>query len=301
MVNARREYRLFIALAGRTNVGKSTLMNRILGKKVAIVSDKPQTTRNKILGVLTREDAQLVFLDTPGIHKPRHKLGERLVKVAQGAFKEVDAIFLLVEALEPPGPGDRYVAEQLAGLSTPVILVLNKIDLIKRDDLLPAIEAYNAIGKFAEVVPVSALTGENTGRLVEVAAGCLPPGPRYYPDEMITDRPESFIMSELIREKVLLLTSQEVPHSVAVMVEELVERPNDVLAVRAVIYTEKESQKGILIGKGGQTLKKIGQLAREEMEALFGTKVFLELWVKVKSDWRKKEAYLKNFGYRAKE
>lgn len=291
----------FIALAGRTNVGKSTLMNRILGKKVAIVSDKPQTTRNKILGVLTREDAQLVFLDTPGIHKPRHKLGERLVKVAQGAFKEVDAILFLVEALEPPGPGDRYVAEQLAGLSTPVILVLNKIDLIKRDDLLPAIEAYNAIGKFAEVVPVSALTGENTGRLVEVAAGCLPPGPRYYPDEMITDRPESFIMSELIREKVLLLTSQEVPHSVAVMVEELVERPNDVLAVRAVIYTEKESQKGILIGKGGQTLKKIGQLAREEMEALFGTKVFLELWVKVKSDWRKKEAYLKNFGYRAKE
>lgn len=291
----------FIALAGRTNVGKSTLMNRILGQKVAIVSDKPQTTRNKILGVLTRQDAQLVFIDTPGIHKPRHKLGERLIQVALGTLKEVDAVLFLVEAGEPPGPGDRYVANRLAGLITPVILVLNKIDLIRRDDLLPAIEAYNAIGKFAEVVPVSARTGENTGRLVDVAAGCLPPGPRFYPDGMLTDRPESFIMAELIREKVLLLTSQEVPHSVAVVVEELLERPNDVLAVRAVIYTEKESQKGILIGKGGQTLKNIGRLAREEIEALLGTKIYLELWVKVKSDWRKKEAYLENFGYRAKE
>lgn len=288
----------FAAIVGRTNVGKSTLLNRMLGRKLAIMSDKPQTTRNKILGVFTQEDFQLVFLDTPGFHKPKHELGEHLVQVALGALKEVDLALFLVEADQPPGIGDKYIVRRMAGLKTPVLLVINKIDLVRREELLPIVEAYNALYPFAEVVPVSALTGDNVDHLLDVIVGYLQPGPQYYPAEMITDRPEAFIMSELIREKVLLLTSQEVPHSVAVVIEDLEERANGVVAVRAVIYTEKDSQKGILIGKGGQMLKNIGRLAREEMEALFGSRFFLEMWVKVKADWRQKKSHLANFGYR---
>ncbi|BAF59076.1 MAG: GTPase Era [Pelotomaculum sp.] len=291
----------FVAIIGRTNVGKSTLLNSLLGRKVAIMSEKPQTTRNKILCVLTREDAQVVFLDTPGFHKPKHKLGEHLVQVALRTLKEVDLVLFLVEAGQPPGPGDHYVIKQFAGLKTPVLLVINKIDLVRREELLPLIEQYSGLFGFAEIVPVSALTGENLPRLLEVVVRYLPAGPKYYPEDVITDRPESFIMAELIREKVLHLTSQEVPHSVAVVVEELKERPNNVVAVRAVIYTEKESQKGILIGKGGQMLKKIGQMAREEMEVLLGSKIYLELWVKVRPDWRNKEGQLRNLGYRMEE
>ncbi|MCL6639114.1 MAG: GTPase Era [Firmicutes bacterium] len=291
----------FIAIIGRTNVGKSTLLNRIMGRKIAIMSDKPQTTRNKILGVLTREHFQAVFLDTPGVHKPKHELGERLVKTALGTLREVDLVLFLVEADHPPGTGDRFIAGRMEGLRTPVLLVINKIDLIKRDELLERIEAYSSLYPFAGVVPVSALKGENVERLVEVIVSHLEPGPQYYPSDMVTDKPEAFVMSELIREKVLLLTSQEVPHSVAVVIEELEERPGDVVLVRAVIYTEKESQKGILIGKGGQMLKTIGKLAREEIEALFGSRIYLELWVKVKPGWRKNKAYLASFGYKGED
>jgi len=291
----------FVSIVGRTNVGKSTLMNKLVGRKVAIMSDKPQTTRNKILCVLTRDDVQIVFLDTPGFHKPRHRLGEHLVQVALKTMREVDAVLFLVEADRPPGPGDSFIIRQFAGLTTPVLLVINKIDLVKRDELLPVIEQYSRLYEFSEIIPMSAFTGENLPRLLDVLVGYLPAGPKYYPEEMVTDRPESFIMAELIREKVLHLTSQEVPHSVAVVIEELEERPNDVVAVRAVIYTERESQKGILIGKGGQMLKKIGQLAREEMGSLLGSRVYLELWVKVRPDWRNKEAQLRNLGYREEE
>ncbi len=288
----------FVTVVGRTNVGKSTLLNRLVGRKAVIVSDKPQTTRNKVLCVLTRDDAQIIFLDTPGFHKPRHRLGEHLVRIALKTLKEVDAVLFLVEAGGPPGPGDRFAVKQFAGLTTPVLLVVNKIDLVSKNELLPLIEQYRKLYHFSEVVPVSALTGENISTLLEVVAGYLPCGPKYYPDGMVTDRPESFIMAELVREKVLHFTSQEIPHSVAVVIEELERRPGNLVAVRAVIYTERESQKGILIGKGGQLQKKIGRLAREEMEKLLGSKIFLELWVKVRADWRNKETQLKNFVYR---
>lgn len=287
----------FAALIGRTNVGKSTLLNSLFGRKVTITSEKVQTTRNKILCVLTKEEYQIIFLDTPGVHKPQHKLGERLVQVALQALNEVDIVLFLVEANHPPGPGDNYLIRQFAGLSTKVVLVINKIDLVKREELLPLIDQFARLYDFLEIIPVSALTGENTGHLLEVVAGCLPAGPKYYPDDMITDRPEEFIIAELIREKVLYHTSQEVPHAVAVVIEEMQERPNQVLAIHAMIYTERESQKGILIGKGGQMLKKIGSEARADIEKLLGWKVFLELRVKTNRDWRNKKAQLKSLGY----
>lgn len=285
----------FVAIVGRTNVGKSTLLNRMLGQKVAIMSDKPQTTRHKIQAVLTGPDYQVVFIDTPGVHKPKHRLGEHMVKVALGTLKEVDLVMLMVEAAMP-GPGDRYMMEQVKQVPGPVLLVINKIDLVDKQSLLNIIDAFRQLHHFAEVVPVSALTGENVPLLPEVIKSYLPEGPKYYPDDMVVDRPERFIMSEIIREKVLHLTSQEVPHSVAVVIEEIEERPNGLLAVNAVIYTERESQKGILIGKGGQMLKQVGRLAREEIETLLGSRIYLELWVKVKKDWRNRENYMKNFG-----
>ncbi|MDD2554715.1 MAG: GTPase Era [Desulfotomaculaceae bacterium] len=291
----------FVTLFGRTNVGKSSLLNKIAGRKVAIMSDKPQTTRNKILFVFNREGSQVIFMDTPGIHKPKHRLGEQLVQVALQTLHEVDAILFLVEAGQPPGPGDNFIMRKFQGLKTPVLLVINKIDLVKREELLPLIEQYSKLYGFSEIIPVSALTGENLSSLLETLENYLPPGPKYYPDDMVTDRPETFIMAELVREKVLQLTSQEIPHSVAVVIEELEKRPNDVIAVRAVIYTERESQKGILIGKGGHVLKKVGQMAREELEGLLGSKIFLTLWVKVKPGWRNKEDQLWNFGYRGEE
>jgi len=287
----------FAALVGRTNVGKSTLLNKLIGRKVTIMSEKVQTTRNRILCVLTQEEYQIIFLDTPGIHKPKHKLGEHLVQVALNTLNEVDIVLFLVEANQQPGPGDNYLIRQFEDLSTPVMLVINKIDLVKREVLLPLIERYSQLYNFSEIIPVSALSGENTGRLLEVIKSYLPAGPKYYPDDMVTDRPEKFILAELIREKVLSHTEQEVPHSVAVVIEEIQERPNNVMAVRAVIYTERETQKGILIGKGGQMLKKIGSLARADMEKLLGSKVFLEIRVKTRPDWRNKEAQLKNLGY----
>ncbi len=302
MLNTPEGYRSgFVALVGRPNVGKSTLLNKLVGQKVAIMSDKPQTTRHKIHSVLSRNDAQIVFLDTPGIHKPRHKLGEYMVDVALGALKEVDVVLFLVEATGLPGSGDRYIAEQLQGIQTPVFLMINKIDLVKKEAVLGLINSYKDLLPFAEVIPVSALAGENVDRLIDTIIRYLPEGPRYYPADMVTDRPERFIMAEIIREKVLQLTSEEVPHSVAVVVEQIQERNNGVVAVNAVIYTERDSQKAILIGKGGSMLKEVGRRAREEIENLLGSKVYLELWVKVKKDWRNKMADLRNFGFMEEE
>lgn len=291
----------FVALVGRPNVGKSTLLNKLVGQKVAIMSDKPQTTRHKIHSVLSRNEAQIVFLDTPGIHKPRHKLGEHLVDVALGALKEVDVVLFLVEATGPPGTGDQYIAEQLKNINTPVFLLLNKIDLVKKTELLELINGYKDLVPFAEVVPVSALAGENVDRLIETVIKYLPEGPQYYPADMITDRPERFIMGEIIREKVLHLTSEEIPHSVAVVVENIEQRNSGTIALSAVIYTERDSQKAIIIGKGGSMLKEVGKRARQEIENLLGSKVYLELWVKVKKDWRNKMADLKNFGFSEQE
>jgi len=291
----------FAAIVGRPNVGKSTLLNKVVGQKIAIMSDKPQTTRNKIRSVLTREDAQVVFIDTPGIHKPQHKLGELMVEAARSAFNEVDVILFVVEATSPPGGGDRFIMEQLRGVKTPVFLVINKMDLVEKDALLPLIAQFRAELDFAEVIPVSAATGENVDRMLDVLVQRLPEGPQYYPGDMITDQPERFVMAELVREKVLHLTREEIPHAIAVEVEEVRERGKDTVFVKANIYVERDSQKGIIVGKGGQMLKKIGQLARADIENLLGSKVFLDLWVKVKKDWRNRENFLRNFGFRDEE
>jgi GTP-binding protein Era len=292
----------FVALIGRPNVGKSTLMNHIVGHKVAIMSDKPQTTRNKIRGIYTDEKGQIIFLDTPGIHKPHSKLGEFLVRTAQNALEEVDLVLFLVDAVEGLGPGDRFIIENLKEMKTPVFLVVNKIDQVHPDDLLPLIDKYRQLYSFAEVVPISALMGNNTRTLVDLILRYLPEGPQYYPSDLVTDHPERFIVGELIREKVLELTREEVPHSVAVVVEEMKKREGkDLVDVYATIFTERPSQKGILIGKGGRMLKEVGRRAREEIERLLGTRIFLELWVKVKKDWRNEELLLRQFGYRDEE
>ncbi|HAA89199.1 MAG TPA: GTPase Era, partial [Peptococcaceae bacterium] len=276
----------FVSIVGRPNVGKSTLLNHFVGKKVAIISDKPQTTRNRILGVLTTDEAQVIFLDTPGIHKPRHKLGEYMVRVAEKTLEEVDLILYVIDSSLPPGAGEEYILDHLQRVKTPVVLVPNKIDLVKKHELLPLIDWFASRYDFAAVVPVSALTGENTDELKKVIIDHLPEGPLYYPPDMVTDQPERFIAGEIIREKVLHLTREEVPHSVAVLVEEMKLRPNQVLYIAATIYVERDSQKGILIGRRGQMLKEIGKRAREELELIFGNQVYLDLWVKVKKDWR---------------
>ncbi|MDA8211215.1 MAG: GTPase Era [Clostridia bacterium] len=287
----------FAAIIGRPNVGKSTLLNHLVGQKVAIMSDKPQTTRNKIRCVLTREDAQVVFIDTPGIHKPKHRLGEIMVESAISALREVDIILFLVEATSPPGPGDRFIIENLKQVKTPVYLVINKVDLVAKEELFPLIARYQGEMNFAEIIPLSALQGDNTSRLVELLVKNLPEGPQYYPEDMVTDHPERFVVAELIREKVLHLTNEEIPHAIAVDIEEMKERENGKVYILATIYVERESQKGILVGKGGAMSKKIGQLARSDIENLLGSKVFLELWVKVKKDWRNREGVLRSFGY----
>ncbi len=288
----------FVAIVGRPNVGKSTLLNQAIGQKIAIMSDKPQTTRNKIHGVYTTEDAQIVFLDTPGIHKPFSKLGDYMVKAAESALDEVDVVLFMTDASEKLGGGDRYIIERLRRTETPVFLVLNKIDKVHPDDLLPVIDTYKALHHFAEIVPVSALLGNNVSTLLEQVIRYLPEGPMYYPADQVTDHPEQFVCAELIREKILWLTREEVPHSVAVEIESMSRGDNGVVRIGAIIYVERDSQKGILIGKNGSMLKEIGRQAREEMERLLGSKIFLELWVKVKKDWRNREAILKSLGYR---
>ncbi|MDD2361318.1 MAG: GTPase Era [Syntrophaceticus schinkii] len=287
----------FACIIGRPNVGKSTLLNQFMGRKVAIVSDKPQTTRNRILGILTTEDAQAVFIDTPGIHKPRHKLGAYMTRLAQETLEEVDLVIYVVDASVPPGTGEEYILEQLQEVSTPVLLVLNKIDLIKKQELLPLIDWFSKRYDFQNIVPVSALTAENLDKLRELIAANLKESPFFYPAEMVTDQPEKFVAAEIIREKVLHLTREEVPHAVAVVIEEMKERENGLFYINAVVYVERDSQKGIIIGRGGRMLKEIGQLARQELQAILGNKVYLDLWVKVKKDWRDDEAVLRSFGY----
>ena len=288
----------FVAIVGRPNVGKSTFMNYVLGQKIAIMSDKAQTTRNKIQGVYTKEDAQIVFLDTPGIHKPKHELGEFMVKSAYSALKEVDAVLFMVNVSEKRGPGDDFIIEKLKGIKTPIFLVLNKIDLVTPEVLLERVESYKDALDFAGVFPISVLQGNNVNELMEGLINALPEGPQYYPADQITDHPEYFVVSELIREKILQLTQEEIPHSVAVTVDKMQKNEFDKVHVYANIIVERKSQKGIIIGKGGRLLKEIGTRARHDIQQLLGNKVYLELWVKVEKDWRKRKSNLQEYGYR---
>ena len=288
----------FVAIVGRPNVGKSTFMNYVLGQKIAIMSDTAQTTRNKIQGVYTKDDAQIVFLDTPGIHKPKHELGEFMVKSAYSALKEVDAVLFMVNVSEKRGPGDDFIIEKLKGIKTPIFLVLNKIDLVTPEVLLERVESYKDALDFAGVFPISVLQGNNVNELMEGLINALPEGPQYYPADQITDHPEYFVVSELIREKILQLTQEEIPHSVAVTVDKMQKDEFDKVHVYANIIVERKSQKGIIIGKGGRLLKEIGTRARRDIQQLLGNKVYLELWVKVEKDWRKRKSNLQEYGYR---
>ena len=291
----------FVALVGRPNVGKSTLMNQLIGEKIAIMSPKPQTTRNKIQSILTKEDFQVVFIDTPGIHKPKHKLGSYMVKAAETALNEVDAVLMLVEPGERGAEADRFVLERLAGVKTPVILVLNKIDTVEKSHILTMTDEYRSLYPFREIVPVSAKDGENCDTLLSVIQSYLPEGPQYFPADMITDQPERQIASEIIREKALQLLEDEIPHGIAVEITSMKKREGkDLVDVEATIFCERESHKGIIIGKGGSMLKKIGTRARMDIAALLGSPIHLQLWVKVKKDWRDSDFLLKNFGYDAK-
>lgn len=288
----------FVTIIGRPNVGKSTLLNAILGQKIAIMSDKPQTTRNRIQGFYTTEEVQIIFLDTPGIHKPQHKLGEYMVNAAVRTLSEVDIILYLVDAGELFGRGEEYIIERLKNVSTPVFLVINKTDLITEEKLLPMIAKYKEKFPFKEIIPISALTNKNVDLLLKILQDYMPEGPQYYPEDMVTDQPERAIIAELIREKVLLLTRDEIPHAIAIEITTVHEREEGGLVdVDAVIYVERDSQKGIVIGKQGQMLKEIGRLARIDAEALLGSKIFMQLWVKVKKDWRNQDIALRNFGY----
>jgi len=284
----------FIAIIGRPNVGKSTLMNCLLGEKISIISDKPQTTRNRIRGILTLPDAQLVFLDTPGIHKPLHKMNEIMVKTALGTYGEVDVIMLLVEATERPGAGDKFIIETLSKIKTPVFLVINKVDLIAKERLLPLMQELSGLYPFAEIIPVSALK-QDLGGLLDALLKRLPKGPKYFPDDQLTDQPERFVVTEIIREKIFELTKEEIPYSTAVVIEQMKEEPN-LTSIHAMIYVERDSQKGIVIGKNGALLKEIGTRARLDAEKLLGVKVFLQLWVKVKKGWRDDDHMLRNVG-----
>lgn len=297
-IESKKHYSGFAAIVGRPNVGKSTLTNHLIGEKIAIMSDRPQTTRNKIMCIMNTDNAQIMFLDTPGIHKPHHKLGEYMVRTAESTLKEVDVILFVVDASEKRGAGEEYITELLQKVKTPVILVVNKIDKLQdKDKLFRIIDSYSKTYDFAAIVPVSALEDEEFPGLVAEITKHLPEGPAYFPDDMITDQPERVIAAEMIREKILLLTRDEIPHSIAVEVEEFKERDNDDVYIRATIFVERDSQKGIVIGAKGSLLKKIGQQARADMEGLLGCKVFLDLWVKVKADWRNKDKALKQFGY----
>lgn len=287
----------FVSIIGRPNVGKSSLLNYILKQKIAISSDKPQTTRQKILGLYTTEEMQIVFTDTPGIHKPKHKLGEYMVGEATAAMEDVDVILYLIDGTSTFGSGEQFIINQIKDRHCPVFLLINKIDMLSTEDILPMIDLYKDKMNFQEIIPISAVAGTNVDRLLEVIQSYLPEGPQYYPEDMVTDQPERAIIAELIREKVLYLTREEVPHAVAVEVTAVKERENGNFYVEAVIYVERDSQKGIIIGKKGQMLRDIGSKARVDIEDLLEGKVFLELRVKVRSDWRDNEISLRNFGF----
>lgn len=288
----------FVSIVGRPNVGKSTLMNQVIGQKIAIMSDKPQTTRNKIQGVYTTEKGQIVFIDTPGIHKPKTKLGDMMVHFAISSLKGVDVVLFLIDVSQGYGAGDQFIMDQLKEVKTPVYLILNKIDQVEPEQLLPIIDQYTKLYAFSEVIPISALFGNNMNTLLEQIVKQLPEGPQYYPTDQVTDHPERFVVAELIREKILELTREEIPHSVAIEIEQMKKRENsEIVDISAVVYTERDSQKRIIIGKNGTVLKEVGKRAREDIEKLLGNKIFLEIWVKVKKDWRNKTGYLRNFGY----
>ena len=290
----------FVTLIGRPNVGKSTLMNHLIGQKIAITSNKPQTTRNRIQTVLTTEEGQIVFVDTPGIHKAKNKLGEYMVNVAERTLNEVDVVLWLVEPTTFIGAGERHIAGQLKKVRTPVILVINKIDSVKREEVFPAIAAYKDLYDFAEIVPVSARNGDNTEELVRVVMNYLPYGPQFYDEDTVTDQPERQIVAELIREKALHRLQDEIPHGIAVAIDQM-KAKGKVMHIEATIICERDSHKGIIIGKQGNMLKKIGSTARFEIEKMLEMQVNLKLWVKVKKDWRDSEFLMKNFGYREEE
>lgn len=296
----------FVTLIGRPNVGKSTLMNHLIGQKIAITSSKPQTTRNRIQTIYTDERGQIIFLDTPGIHKAKNKLGEYMVNVAERTMGEVDLVLWLVEPTSYIGAGEQHIAERLKKVKTPVFLVINKIDTVKKEEILNFIQAYKDICSFAEIIPVSALKGENTKLLLEQIFRYMPEGPMYYDEDTITDQPERQIVAELIREKALRLLDDEIPHGIAVIIDRMKERPGVqgqrvMMDIDATIVCERDSHKGIIIGKGGSMLKEIGTHARREIENLLDCKVNLQLWVKVKKDWRDSDFLMKNYGYHPDE
>lgn len=288
----------FVAILGRPNVGKSTFLNRVVGQKIAIMSDKAQTTRNKIQGIYTEDDAQIVFIDTPGIHKPHSRLGDFMVESALSTLNEVDAVLFMVNATQKRGRGDDFIIERLKNVKKPIYLVINKIDQIHPDKLLQIMDDYRNTLDYAEVFPISALEGNNCPELIESLVNTLPEGPQYYPADQITDHPERFIAGELIREKVLELTREEVPHSVAVVVDRIHREDDEKVLVQATIVVERNSQKGIIIGKGSKMLKQIGVKARKDIELMLGDKVYLELWVKVQPNWKDRQVDLQALGYK---
>lgn len=287
----------YVSIIGRPNVGKSTLLNSILGEKIAIVTPKPQTTRNKIMGIKTLPDAQIIFIDTPGIHKPRHKLGETMVRTALKALNEVDVILFMVEPYEP-GKGDRAIIDLLKRVQSPVFLLINKIDIVKKSDILLIIDHFKGLYPFKEIIPVSAIKQDGISLLIKTIHDYLPSGPTYYPDDLITDQMERFMVSEIIREKAMDMTEEELPYSVAVEVAGWKEREDGLISISCNIYVEREGQKAIIIGKRGAMLKSIGSAARVDIEKLLNTKVFLELWVRVKKNWRNDKQLLNELGYK---
>lgn len=288
----------FIAILGRPNVGKSTFLNRIIGQKIAIMSDKAQTTRNKIQGIYTTDDAQIVFIDTPGIHKPQSRLGDFMVESALSTLNEVDAVIFMVNAEQKRGRGDDFIIERLKNVKKPIYLAINKIDRIHPDHLLEVMDDYRGALDFKDVFPISALQGNNCQEVIDTLIKDLPEGPQYYPTDQVTDHPERFIAGELIREKVLELTREEVPHSVAVVVDRIKRRDEEKILIQATIIVERASQKGIIIGKGGKMLKTIGVKARKDIELMMGDKVYLELWVKVMPNWKDRQIDLRSLGYK---
>lgn len=288
----------FVTIIGRPNVGKSTLMNGLIGQKIAIMSNKPQTTRNRIQTILTNEEGQIIFIDTPGIHEAKHKLGSLMNQAAESTLNEVDIVLWLIEPDKKIGKGDAYIIEQLQKVSTPVFLVINKIDIIAKEEILAVIQTYKDQYEFAEIIPVSALKSENTEALIGAIYKYLKEGPQYFPEDMITDQPERQLVAELIREKVLRLMSQEIPHGIAVVIDQMKDREGqNMMDIDATIVCEKDSHKGMVIGKQGAMLKQIGSLARRDIESLLGTKVNLKIWVRIKKDWRDSDFLLKNYGY----